>query len=257
MAYLAFHDPRRFRPDRMLVVVFNTALARYISQVLPALGVQGVAIRAYEDWAARLRSLHFPRLPRRYAPDTPGSVVRLKKHPAMLRYIDDYVNELCESVQAELHDISDGVTGADAARAAWEGTAGRPFAHRVHALQRWLEGAPGRALPVDTRVRLERAAARATRSARDVSGAWADLLSDRARLKAALSRHAPGAFNDNEIERAHAWCAAHCAEALTAAEEQAERDESGPPGRDRPARRHAAERDERRAATTWAISAWS
>jgi len=35
LAYLAFHDARRFSPDRMLVVVFNDALARYISEVLP------------------------------------------------------------------------------------------------------------------------------------------------------------------------------------------------------------------------------
>ena len=43
LAYLAYQDPRRFRPDRMLVVVFNEALARYIAQVLPALGIEGVA----------------------------------------------------------------------------------------------------------------------------------------------------------------------------------------------------------------------
>ncbi|HWO08183.1 MAG TPA: DNA helicase UvrD, partial [Polyangiaceae bacterium] len=35
LAYLAFQDRRRFRPDRMLVIAFNQALVRYISQVLP------------------------------------------------------------------------------------------------------------------------------------------------------------------------------------------------------------------------------
>ncbi|HMI93120.1 MAG TPA: UvrD-helicase domain-containing protein, partial [Polyangiales bacterium] len=44
LAYLAYRDKQRFRPERMLVVVFNDALARYISFVLPALGVNGVAV---------------------------------------------------------------------------------------------------------------------------------------------------------------------------------------------------------------------
>jgi len=35
--YLAFQDSRRFRPDKMLVIVFNDALARYVARVLPAL----------------------------------------------------------------------------------------------------------------------------------------------------------------------------------------------------------------------------
>src|SRR5689334_15443457 len=52
MAYLAFQDPKRFRPEKMLVVVFNNALARYISQVLPALDVQGVQVKTYEAWAS-------------------------------------------------------------------------------------------------------------------------------------------------------------------------------------------------------------
>src|SRR5690606_22619469 len=85
LAYLAFHDPKRFRPDKMLVVVFNEALVRYISQVLPALGLKGVQIRTYQDWAARLRASALPNLPRIYSDDTPAAVTRLKKHPAMLR----------------------------------------------------------------------------------------------------------------------------------------------------------------------------
>lgn len=241
MAYLAFQDPRRFRPDRMLVVVFNAALARYISQVLPALGIHGVAIRAYEDWAARLRSAHFPRLPRRYSADVPSPVVRLKKHPAMLRYMDDYTAELCAGIERDLVEAVAGADAGEAAVAAWRGTDGRPVAHRVHALTRWLESAQGRALPVDARVRLERSTSRAARSARDVAGAWADMLSDRSRLGAAFARHAPGAFTESELQRVHAWCASRVADALAEAEERAERREADRRERPRAATRPAAE----------------
>ena len=74
LAYLAFQDKRRFRPDRMLVIAFNQALVRYISQVLPALDVAGVGVRTYIEWANRLRVSHFPELTRKVADDTPNVV---------------------------------------------------------------------------------------------------------------------------------------------------------------------------------------
>src|SRR5690606_14438534 len=88
MAYLAYQEPKRFRPDRMLIVVFNDALGRYISRVLPALGVEGVPVVTYDKWARRLRTIATPMLPRLYNEDTPAVVIRLKKHPVLLRLID-------------------------------------------------------------------------------------------------------------------------------------------------------------------------
>src|SRR5690606_7561259 len=141
LAYLAFQDKRRFRPDRMLVVVFNEALARYISQVLPALGLTGVAIRTYEDWAARLRATHLPMLPRRYSDETPALVTRLKKHPAMLKAVDERVAlEETKIEQALLRAVAQEDPGVrEAASRAWSGTRSRPTTHRLHALSRWVE----------------------------------------------------------------------------------------------------------------------
>jgi DNA helicase-2/ATP-dependent DNA helicase PcrA len=122
LAYLAFQDPRRFRPDRMLIVVFNVALARYVAQVLPALGVQGVAIRTYEDWAMRLRALHCSELPRRYSDETPTLVTKLKKHPVMLRLIDAHAEKLEESVASGIQNLN--LPNESDALRAWEGTRG-------------------------------------------------------------------------------------------------------------------------------------
>ena len=55
LAYLAFQDPQRFRSDQMLVIVFNDALVRYISRVLPALGVNDVPVMTFSDWAEQQR----------------------------------------------------------------------------------------------------------------------------------------------------------------------------------------------------------
>ncbi len=80
LAYLAYQDRRRFRPDKMMVVVFNQALARYISQVLPALDVSGVPVKTYEDWASEVRKGLIGGVPKKYNDDTPQAATRLKEH---------------------------------------------------------------------------------------------------------------------------------------------------------------------------------
>ncbi|MDP6942799.1 MAG: ATP-binding domain-containing protein [Myxococcota bacterium] len=89
IAYLHYHAPTRFRPDRMLVLVFSRALASYIEQVLPALGVEGVQVREYEQWAGALRRRHFRGLPEAYSEDTPAVVTRFKLHTVMLQLLDE------------------------------------------------------------------------------------------------------------------------------------------------------------------------
>jgi len=89
IAWLTFHDPSAFRPQRMLVMVFSRALAAYISKVLPALGVDGVAVDTWPRWARWLRRLHFRAMPDAYSDETPAVVSRFKTHTAMLRMIDD------------------------------------------------------------------------------------------------------------------------------------------------------------------------
>jgi DNA helicase-2/ATP-dependent DNA helicase PcrA len=215
LAYLAFRDPRRFRPDRMLVIVFNDALVRYIAGVLPALGVAGVQTRTYGDWAARVRHGLYPRLPNKYSDETPSAVTRLKKHPALLSVVRELAESRARDVAKELEAAlaTDGAAGA-AVLAAFEEGAGKPLVQRFHALGALTTAELGRSLSTNGRVALERIASRAVAEARDVPSAWADLLTDRATLGAAFQRAAPGAFTPGELDRAHAWCAARCAEIM-------------------------------------------
>jgi DNA helicase II / ATP-dependent DNA helicase PcrA len=247
LAYLAFQDKRRFRPDRMLVIAFNQALVRYISQVLPALDVAGVGVRTYIEWANRLRVSQFPELTRKVADDTPNVVTRLKKHPAMLRAIDDHVEHLAVTFEARLV----AALGEDAAivekvTAELRSSRGRPLAHRLHALSAWVERARlnGRALNV-----LEREIRRGLATARDVVGAWSELITDRAALVRATSVHAPGQFSPGDLNQVHEWCATQSALVLfeveqfqeAAARATQEKQDSRKSG-DKPARR--AERSE-------------
>jgi len=228
LAYLAFQDARRFRPDKLLVIVFNDALARYVARVLPALGIEGVAIRTYEDWVRRIRQSLYTRLPSKYHDDTPTVVSRFKKHPLLLRLIDDHVAKLGEQITARIDKLSAGAGElGENLRASWLKSVKRPLAHRLHGLIAHVESDAARGLPTDVRVGVERSCRALLKATRDVSTTWAELLSDRSVLGAAVERLAPGAFTAGELDRVVAWCSARSAEIVgeieTRREERAER----------------------------------
>lgn len=228
LAYLAFQDPRRFRPDRMLVIVFNEALARYISLVLPALDVAGVPIRTFEDWAARLRASHLPELSSRYSEDTPVVVTRMKKHPAMLRALSHWAAEAASRLEREiLATLGPQPPERDAVLSAWRSTSSRPFAHRVHALASFVRVHAGE-LGTDVRVSLERLTRVALLQAQDVVGAWSDLLTDLPALERTFAEHAPGDLTASELKRAHAWCTARCAEVVNELEARGDHEGAEP-----------------------------
>jgi DNA helicase-2/ATP-dependent DNA helicase PcrA len=245
LAYLAYHDTRRFRPDKMLVIAFNEALVRYISQVLPALGVSGIPIRTYESWAERTRAAQLPRLPRRYNDATPGVVTRMKKHPAMLRMIDDLVDAMAQEVATELQTKLG--ESAEGMLSFWRSQQSDALAHRFHSLRGFLERGAGRRLDSAARTTVQNLVDRHLARTRDVLSVWADAISDRMRLEAALTRHAPGAFSDRELTEAHAWCAARATEMVD--ELMDSEDEAPPPPRgkrpSRPPRRPEQEDDDR------------
>ncbi len=203
IAYLAFADPRRFRPDKMLVIVYQRALAAYVSRVLPSLEVPGVPVMTFAAWAEAARRAAFPTLAEVPITDeTPPLVMRAKAHGAMLRIVDDRQAALAawcrERLQAELGDRPE----AAAALAFWDTTSGAADL-RVTALAHWVRDG---ALDPAARNVLENAG-RAMRSrTRDVLAEWAGLLTDRAALADGFGRHAPGLFSPGQLEDIHRWC---------------------------------------------------
>jgi len=198
LAYLAFQDPKRFRSDRMLVLVYNDALVRYISRVLPALGVQGggsggVPVTTFERWAEKLRVAHLRGLPGAYHDETPTAVTRLKKHAAMLDVIDVYCAQIADKVEAILVDALRELEGRDEALAYWREQSRAPVALRLHRLSRWVtpdqdpdaelvalgRGQPAAARPtpkpVGLRPAIERTVASARRELPALTAAWAEL----------------------------------------------------------------------------------
>lgn len=245
LAYLAFQDPKRFRPDRMLVVVYNDALVRYIGRVLPALGVSGVQVTTFERWARTQRNAHLRSLPQGYHDDTPSEVTRLKKSHGMLRMIESVVVKATKTAEAWLREALAGMPGHDEAIALYRTQSRLPLGVRLSRLARWAsEGGPSdpdgppRPRSVPLRHAIERVVQRARRELLDVSLIWAEMLTDRDALRAVFDAHAPGVLDDNELDAAVRWCVQRTAEVVGDVEQRREQGDA------EPKRRGAKQRDD-------------
>jgi len=93
IAYLAYADPSIESSDT-LFIVFSPALRNYVSHVLPALGIEGVAVKTFHEWAAAARRRLLPKLPREERDTAPAIVQKLKLHPAMLVALSEQVKKV-------------------------------------------------------------------------------------------------------------------------------------------------------------------
>ncbi len=91
IAFLAYEDAA-INSAQTLFVVFSPGLRDYVSHVLPALGVSGVRVCTYQEWAAEQRRRIFPALPDKHREDTTALVQRLKLHPSLLTALERQVD---------------------------------------------------------------------------------------------------------------------------------------------------------------------
>ena len=219
IAYLAFSDPRRFRAEHMLVVVYQRALASYVSRVLPSLDVPGVPVRTYGEWAEETRQGNFPNLRMPLCDDTPPLVMRAKSHGAMLKILDDRQRQIADWCRAELVRALQDRPGANDILARWDSLERRPgetpsatgpkirpvpIDERVSAFARWTRDEAR--LDPATRNAVESAGRTIRSRSRDVVGEWAALLTDRQAMGQGFEQYAPGLFSPGQMDDIHRWC---------------------------------------------------
>ena len=170
VAYLNFQDPRRFKASNVLFVVPSQALVRYVAGVLPALGVGGVPVVTYAGWARTTRMRCLPEAPAKYNVEPPDQVSRVKKHPAMLGVLANWVVRQAAEIGAEIAAL-DAAAGAE-----WERLAKRrSLMSRLSGLSSWTKKTE---LESSVRVSLEGAIKRWRRRADDCILDWAELMTD-------------------------------------------------------------------------------
>ncbi len=138
VAWLHFRDRKRFASQRLLIMVFNKALANYISKVLPSLGVENIDIHVFETWVAKKRKANMTvQLPKYYSENTPVSVIRFKKHPALLKLINDHIVSKEKDFYSHLNEI---IASKKVKNFPMQELRSTPLISTLYSLQDWLDG---------------------------------------------------------------------------------------------------------------------
>ena len=169
VAYLNFQDGRRFSPRNTLFVVPSQALVRYVSGVLPALGVAGVPVVTYTGWARTTRMRCLPDAPTKYNAEPPENVSRVKKHPAMLPLLVRLVEGQAAEIASEIAAIH--APAVDE----WNRFVKKALLARLSSFNSWVKKAD---LDANVRVGLEGLVKRWKKRADDVVLDWAELMTD-------------------------------------------------------------------------------
>ena len=208
VAYLAFQDPKRFAPSKMMIVVFNEGLVEYIRHVLPSLGVDGVTVTTYRRWSAPLvKRLKLP-LALRYTTSTPEPVVRFKKHPVVIRLLERIVAEQVEDVRAQLEERLGERAGGELVLAQWDALATMaPLPQAERLLEQLTKGRLAAKLHPRTKAAATTILRNAREQLRDVVADWLELNTADGRIRAALREHAPDEFSDTDVDAIVRWCA--------------------------------------------------
>jgi DNA helicase-2/ATP-dependent DNA helicase PcrA len=181
IAFLNFNARHRFTPDKMLIIVGSPALRAYIGEILPALGLRGVAVETFREWVSAARQRAFPWLEAPVEENTPSVVTRFKTHPVLLRLLEERAAAYAADARTRkdshgvLHFWADLLTDLDGALAAFERARDPEFgADQVKRAFRWCADRCPAVLDLDPGDRAERKAALAEEAAEDDEGLGAD-----------------------------------------------------------------------------------
>ena len=216
VAYLAFQEPERFQPERMLGVVFGRALATYVSRLLPSLGVNGCRIEVFENLATTLRKRHFPQVPGEYSETTPFPVVKFKNHPAALALLERRLAERGENIRSRLARKLESTESKELALKGWDSLADLPLATRIAEFNRWATssrhilpevGALGKDWLARRRIlaELEGEIPEPSQPASLAVAVWEEAFLETESLQQITNELAPGEFTREQLESIHNW----------------------------------------------------
>ncbi|MEM7675224.1 MAG: 3'-5' exonuclease [Myxococcota bacterium] len=205
-AYLHYNNPNVFSPKKMAVVVKSEPLTEYISRVLPSLDVQGTQVITLDGWMQRTRQKVLPEIKRKYTTDTPPSVARLKKHPAVLALLERGVALEADSIESELAKKLKG-EAVKTTRTKWRSMRRLALLPRIREMSKWIDGAGGNKLKLNARLRstLQGVLRRAKSAGQDIYSAWADFLTDRDLLTEALDQKGWGVITPDDVNELIKW----------------------------------------------------
>ena len=135
VAFLHYQDPHFYSARRTLILTPGDALRRYVANVLPALGMKGVRIRTYKEWALDVVKRLIPSLrKRKLTNNIPIGAQRLKRHPIMVKLLESAVQEEAARLDEDILSL-----GGAVCERAWVARRNLAPVPRVNAFLKWLE----------------------------------------------------------------------------------------------------------------------
>jgi len=83
IASLLYMNPEKYKENNIIVVVPEEGLLRLSKKLLASLGLHRVQVTTFDAWIRKQGHTIFRDLPRKICHDTPATVIRFKRHPAI------------------------------------------------------------------------------------------------------------------------------------------------------------------------------
>jgi DNA helicase-2/ATP-dependent DNA helicase PcrA len=92
LAALVHKDTKKYASDRIVAIVPEKGLVRLSQKILANLGIENVEIATYDYWVAKQARRVAQNFPRKICDFTPLSVIKFKRHKALLDIIPEYID---------------------------------------------------------------------------------------------------------------------------------------------------------------------
>ena len=168
IAYLHFHNPKRFAPKNCLVIAPGEALKRYVERSLPSLDLHGVEVHTFSQWSFNTLKRLDPSLKRhKIHDDTPPGASRIKRHPLILKLIETRVQEEGRKLDALFERA-----GGKKLLGEWVKRRSLPLVKRILKLRDHLR------MTNTGTATINKAVKAALEQSKDIFSTWVDLLTD-------------------------------------------------------------------------------
>ncbi len=111
MALLAYQRPTFYLAKNMSVIVPEMGLVRLTERLLAGLGLEGVSVHTFDRWVHNQARHILKGIPGKVYEDSSLSVMTMKRHPAMLKvvkaYVDNLIKAIVETLQFEFSQAKD------------------------------------------------------------------------------------------------------------------------------------------------------
>lgn len=102
LAHASYQEQRLSQLEKMLVILPEKGLVKLTKLLLTEMGVPKIKVLSFADWVKQQTENIMRDLPKRICKETPYSIIRLKKHPAILKLLPLYLKKVEQDIMGRI-----------------------------------------------------------------------------------------------------------------------------------------------------------